>query len=123
MRDLPYAVLCTLIGLGLGWLPMFLHGPIPEKFDRFYINGSIAVWGFYLARLSIGYWVGVTTWPPRWYLRGPLCGALALLPLTMISLATPTCGAPCMFWNLVTASLIGTTIAGLAFWATGRHHA
>jgi len=27
-----------------------------------------------------------------------------------------------MFWNLVTSSVIGTTVAGLAWVLTGRHH-
>jgi hypothetical protein len=101
---------------------MLAHGPIPEKFDQFYLNGAVIVWGFYLARLVIGYWVGVTQWPPQWYLRGPLCGLLAMVPLTMISLGTPTCGVPCMLWNLVTASLVGTIVAGIAYAVTGRHH-
>lgn len=87
-----YRLLCTLLGLLLGWLPAFVHGPIPEKFDQFYIDGATLVWGFYVARLSIGFWVGITTWPPRWWLRGPLVGALTLLPLGFVVLATPGCG-------------------------------
>jgi len=27
-----------------------------------------------------------------------------------------------MFWNLVTSSVIGTTVAGTAYALTGRHH-
>ena len=50
------------------------------------------MWGFYATRLLIGFWVGVTRWPPSWYVRGPLCGFLALFPLTIISLAMPGCG-------------------------------
>ena len=93
MSRLPYAVVCTLLGLGLGWLPMLVHGPIPAKFDRLYIDGAVAVWGFYVARLSIGFLVGITRWPTAWYLRGPLCGILALLPLTIVILAVPGCGS------------------------------
>jgi hypothetical protein len=89
-----YALLCTLVGLVLGWLPMLVHGPIPQKFNLLYIRGATAVWGFYAARLLIGFWVGVTRWPAYWYVRGPLCGLLALFPLTMISLAMPGCGWP-----------------------------
>ena len=92
MSRLPYWGLCAAIGLLLGWLPMLFHGPIPAKFDRLYINGAVAVWGFYLARLLIGFLVGITHWPRPWYIRGPLCGVLALLPLTFIVLATPGCG-------------------------------
>jgi hypothetical protein len=89
---LPYPVLCTLLGLALGWLPRLFHGPIPAKFDVLYIDGSIAVWAYYLSRLSIGFWVGVGAWPDRWYLRGPLYGFLAMLPVTLVALAMPRCG-------------------------------
>src|SRR5262249_38925291 len=89
---LPYPLLCTLTGLAAGWLPKLLHGPIPEKFNLLYIRGAIAVWAFYSARLMIGYLVGITRWPERWYLRGPMCGALIMLPPGLIALATPGCG-------------------------------
>jgi hypothetical protein len=94
LRQLPYLVVCIAVGVPLGWLPVILdiHGPIKEKFDVLYIQGSIAVWGYYTVRMLIGVWVGVTAWPPRWWLRGPLCGFLAVLPLTLISLAMPGCG-------------------------------
>ena len=88
----PYPLLCALLGLALGWLPVLLHGPIPEKFNILYIRGSIAVWAFYSARLSIGLWVGISVWPARWWLRGPLVGLLAMLPLGLLALATPRCG-------------------------------
>jgi hypothetical protein len=91
---MPYSLLCTLIGLLAGWLPYLVHGPIPEKFNVLYIRGAVAMWGFYSARMLIGFAVGITTWPARWYLRGPLCGVLMLLPLTLISLAMPGCGWP-----------------------------
>lgn len=91
-RRAPYPVVCTLAGLALGWLPRLVHGPIPEKFDALFIRGAIAVWGFYLARLSIGFLVGITVWPARWWLRGPLVGALAMAPLGIVALATPGCG-------------------------------
>jgi hypothetical protein len=90
--SIPYPLLCTLLGLVFGWLPWFVHGPIHEKFDVLYIRGPIAVWGFYSARLLIGFFVGVTRWPSRWYLRGPLCGFLCIFPLGLIALATPGCG-------------------------------
>ena len=54
---LGYTAICTLFGLVLGWLPMLVHGPIPQKFDVLFIRGSITVWGFYLARLLIGFMV------------------------------------------------------------------
>ncbi|MBI3784807.1 MAG: hypothetical protein HY270_15545 [Deltaproteobacteria bacterium] len=118
---IPYAALCTLLGLTLGWLPMLVHGPIPEKYNVLYIHGAVAVWGWYTARLLIGFVVGITSWPPRWYIRGPLCGLMMLFPLSLVSLATPGCGLPCMSLNLTTATLIGTTVAGVAFLITGRH--
>lgn len=119
---LPYTLVATVIGALAGWVPALLHGPIPAKFDALYINGSIAVWSYYSARMLIGFLVGITTWPRRWYLRGPLCGLLIVFPITMISLAMPGCGAPCMRWNLFTAACVGTTVAGLTFWITGRDH-
>jgi hypothetical protein len=85
---------CAGLGLLLGWIPLWLHGPIREKFDVLYIQGSLAVWGWYVARMSIGFWIGVSTWPRPWWLRGPLFGFLALLPLTLVSLAMPGCGWP-----------------------------
>lgn len=120
---LGYALTCTLIGLLLGWLPMLLHGPIAEKYNVLYIRGAVAVWGWYTARLLIGAAVGITAWPQRWYLRGPLIGGLMLLPLSIVSLATPGCGMPCMALNLTSAAAIGTAVAGLAYAVTGRHHA
>ncbi len=89
---IPYPVLCTALGLVLGWLPLLVHGPHPSKFNVLYIDGSIAVWAYYSARLLVGFFVGITHWPSRWYLRGPLCGFLTLLPVTFVALATPRCG-------------------------------
>jgi hypothetical protein len=89
---IPYPLLCALLGLGVGWLPLLLHGPHPAKFSVLYLDGAIAVWGFYGARLLIGFVVGISTWPERWYLRGPLCGFLTMLPVATIALATPRCG-------------------------------
>jgi len=45
--QIPYPLLCTLVGIVLGSLPRLLnlHGPIPEKYDVLYIKGAIAVWG------------------------------------------------------------------------------
>lgn len=94
VRRLSYPLFCTLIGLVLGWIPFFLHGPIPEKFNLLYINGRIAVCGFYAARLSIGLLVGITVRPGQWWIRGPLCGVLMMLPVGVIALATPGCGYP-----------------------------
>jgi hypothetical protein len=119
---LPYPLVCTLVGFLLGWIPMLLHGPIPEKFNIFYLHGSVAVWSWYTARLLVGFLVGITCWPSRWYLRGPLCGVLMMLPPGIMSLAVPTCGPVCMFWNETTASIIGLVVAGIAFVATGKHH-
>ena len=94
MGVIPYPLVCTLLGLVVGWLPRLIHGPNPLKFTILYINGSIAVSAFYTARLLIGFLVGITAWPQRWYLRGPMCGALTMLPLGLIALATPGCGWP-----------------------------
>jgi hypothetical protein len=90
--SLQYRLLCAALGLGLGWVPYLLHGPIPGKFNVLYIDGSIAVWGFYTARMMPGLLIGASTWPRAWYVRGPLIGFLALLPVSLISLATPGCG-------------------------------
>jgi hypothetical protein len=89
---LPYALVCALLGLVLGRGPALVHGPIREKFDVLYVRGAVAVWGFYAARLSIGFLVGVTAWPERWWLRGPLCGVVAMSPVGLVALATPGCG-------------------------------
>src|SRR5262245_30856327 len=103
-RTLPYPLVCAVLGLFLGWLPSFFHGPIPEKYNLHYIRGAVAVWAWYNARMLIGLLVGITAWPPQWYLRGPLCGLLMLGPLGFMSLATPECGPPCMFWNCTSAA-------------------
>jgi hypothetical protein len=93
LRDrMPYALLCALLGFGLGWLPIWVHGPIPEKFNVLYIQGSIAIWAFYAPRLLIGFFVGISAWPSRWWLRGPLVGALVMLSPSLLALATPRCG-------------------------------
>ncbi|MBI3767033.1 MAG: hypothetical protein HY271_00905, partial [Deltaproteobacteria bacterium] len=45
--NLPYPLICALVGFVVGWIPMFFHGPIPEKFNLFGIRGAIAVWTWY----------------------------------------------------------------------------
>lgn len=90
--SLAYPLICTLLGFVLGWLPVLVHGPIAEKFNLLYIQGAIAVWGWYSARLMIGFLVGITRWPARWYLRGTMCGFLSMLPVSIVALATPGCG-------------------------------
>jgi len=122
---LPYPIVCVLLGLVLGWIPGMLHGPIPEKWSYYYygqtpIDGIAIVRGYYVARLSVGLLVGITAWPQQWWLRGPLCGALLMLPLGMVALANPLCGAECMFWNTLSAGLVGLVVGGLAFLLTGK---
>ena len=73
--------------------------------------------------MSIGLLVGITVRPRSWWLRGPLVGSLALLPLGFISLAVPTCGPTCMGMNMATAAAIGFTVAALAYLLTGRSYA
>src|SRR5512139_3128830 len=77
---LSYTAICVAAGLVLAWVPAFFHGPIPQKFDLFYLNGAVMVWGWYLARMLIGLLVGITALPSQWVLRGPLCGLLAMVP-------------------------------------------
>lgn len=115
-----YLLVCAGLGLVLGWIPFFLHGPIPEKYMILHIDGHTAVWGWYTSRMLVGLLVGVVALPRRWFLRGLLCGFCALFPLTLVSLATPGCGAVCMQWNLVTGSAVGLLVAGLAKSITGR---
>ena len=123
LERLGYRGVCTVLGLIAGWVPMFLHGPIPQKFDVLYIRGSVTVWGFYLARLTIGFFVGNTSWPAAWWIRGPLCGFLVMLPAGIILLGVPGCGGMCTVYNLLSATTIGFSIAGLAWLLTGRNHA
>lgn len=61
----PYGLVCTALGLAIAWLPLLVHGPIAEKFDTVRINGAIAVWAFYGARMLIGFLVGITRWPAQ----------------------------------------------------------
>jgi hypothetical protein len=89
---LTYTRLCVALGLLAGWTPMLFHGPIPQKFDLYYLDGRLAVWAYYLSRLLIGPAVGITVVPRRWYVRGPLLGALLMVPTGFFSLATPGCG-------------------------------
>ncbi len=118
-----YALVCLLAGLIFGWVPGLLHGPIPFKYDVLHMDGSIVVAGFYTARLLIGLMVGITWFPAKWYLRGPMCGFLTMFPLTLISLATPGCRGVCMFWNLLTATTVGFAVAATARGITGLDHA
>jgi hypothetical protein len=117
---LGYRWVCVLLGLVVGWFPMLLHGPIPQKFDVLYIDGKVSVWGFYAARLLIGALVGLTTWPPQWWLRGPLCGLLMMLPPGIVLLGVPGCGGMCTVYNLLTATVIGFVVAGGAEVVTAR---
>jgi hypothetical protein len=115
-----YAPLCTVAGLVLAQLPRFLHGPIPYKFDIHALDGHVAVRAWYIARMLIGFLVGITRWPSRWWIRGPLCGLVMMVPLGFVSLATPECGPACMFWNSFTGAAIGLLVGAGAFWVTGR---
>ena len=92
--QVPYPLLCAILGVALGWWPMFFHGPIAAKFNLLYIRGATAVWAWYSARMLIGFLVGITRWPARWWLRGSLCGLLMMFPLGIVSVATPGCGFP-----------------------------
>ena len=99
MAKIPYSAFCAVLGAVLGWTPMFFHGPIPEKWSYYYygqtpIDGATLVWAYYWARISIGVLVGFTGIPAAWYLRGPACGAFAMLPLGIVALANPLCGWP-----------------------------
>jgi hypothetical protein len=89
---LPYPILCLALGLAIGWIPVLFHGPIPYKFDVLGLHGTLAVWAWYVARLSIGVLVGISSTPRRWWLRGPLCGILCMTPVGIVALATPGCG-------------------------------
>lgn len=117
---IPYPVFCSLVGVAISWLPTLIHGPIPEKLDVLYIDGSVSVWGWYVARALIGFVVGVTVWPSPWWLRGPFFGALIMLPLGIFSLGAPGCGAPCMAANMTTGAAIGLVVAGVARAFTGK---
>ena len=92
--SLPYPLVCVLIGLAIGWTPMLVHGPIAEKWSYYYVDGGMIVWAYHAARLSIGLWVGLTAVPQTWFLRGPLCGALAMMPPALVAMANPQCGVP-----------------------------
>ena len=118
-----YRQVCFVVGILAGWLPWLLHGPALEKFEAVRMNGRYAVTAYYVARCSIGVWVGLTSWPERWWLRGPLCGALAMLPPACVSLATPGCGLWCGLTNVVSAAAVGLLVGGLAWAWTGRSHA
>jgi hypothetical protein len=89
-----YVLVCAVVGLAISWLPMLVHGPIAEKWSYFYLDGRIMVWGWYLARAMIGLLVGLSALPEAWWYRGPLCGALAMLPLGLVSLGNIMCGPP-----------------------------
>ena len=120
-----YAILGTLLGLALGLIPGLFHGPIPEKWSFYYygdtpINGAFVVWGYYVARMSVGVLVGVSVWPSQWWLRGPLAGVFVMLPLGMVALANPLCGSSCMFWNTFSAALVGFLVGLIAFVVTGK---
>lgn len=99
MSRVPYPLFCALLGLVLGIVPAFFHGPIPEKWSYYYygqtpIDGGTLVWAYYVARLSIGGLVGITAWPAAWFLRGPLCGVVMMVPVGIVALANPLCGRP-----------------------------
>ncbi len=117
-----YPVACTVIGLALCWVPTLFHGPIAYKFDIHLIQGKLAVWDWYLARAFIGFFVGITVWPLRWWVRGPLIGFMMLLPPGMMSLANPECGPRCMLSNEVTGMTIGLLVGGGAYALTRRHN-
>ena len=98
-HKLPYAALCALIGLIIGWFPMFFHGPIPEKWGLFasqygWIDGKVMVWAYYVQRLLIGAAVGITVWPRQWFFRGPLVGVVMMIPLGIVAMSNPLCGGP-----------------------------
>jgi hypothetical protein len=121
--NLRYVAVSTAIGLLLGWLPALVHGPVAEKWNVHGVHGGTLVAGYFVARLSIGFWSGAVVVPRAWFLRGPICGALAMLPLGFVGLSNDLCGGPCMFWNTATAAAVGFATAGIAWSITGRHSA
>ncbi|HEY8515835.1 MAG TPA: hypothetical protein VIS07_10020 [Candidatus Binatia bacterium] len=118
-----YRLVCVAAGLAAAWIPFLLHGPIPEKLARVRLNGPVAVWGWYVARMLIGIVVAAATWPRPWWLRGALFGALVMLPPAIVSLATPGCGPDCASLNVGTGALVGVLAGGGARLVTGRDHA
>jgi hypothetical protein len=116
---LRYVATSVALGLVLGWLPGFAHGPIAAKWDVHGVDGEWVVWAYRAARLSIGMWVGVVAVPAAWALRGPLCGMLVMMPLGMVGLSNEYCGPPCMFWNMATGAAVGFAVGGLAWSLTG----
>jgi len=46
-----------------------------------------------------------------------------MLPVGFMVLATPGCQSRCMMLKLTTGSLVGLTVAGIAYGVTGRRHA
>lgn len=89
-----YVRTCILLGLALGWLPALVHGPVHEKWDFYGLSGRTLVAAWPLARISIGLLVGITAVPEAWWLRGMLCGVVAMLPLGIVALGNPLCGPP-----------------------------
>lgn len=91
---IPYRLLCALLGFGLGWLPMLVHGAIPQQFNLLYISRCGRRVRVLLRasadRLPRGdhHLAGFVV------LARPMCGLLMLFPLTLISLAMPGCGWP-----------------------------
>lgn len=122
-RAVSYVLVCTLAGLVLAWLPRLVHGPIPEKFALVRLNGAVAVWTFYTARLLIGFFVGCGVWPRRFWLRGPLYGVLLMLPPAFLALANPGCGWSCCAWNVSTGAAVGLLAGAAGRLVTGRDHA
>jgi hypothetical protein len=39
-----YVLVCVVSGLICAWVPSFLHGPMHQNCDLFYLNGAVMVW-------------------------------------------------------------------------------
>lgn len=114
-----YRVVCIATGaLGAsaaGWI----LGPRPELFLAHDIAGEITVWAYHASRLAVGVWVAISVWPRPWLVRGPLCGALAMVPVAWISQALPERGLGLPLGDLAAGAVLGFAVAATARCVTG----
>lgn len=97
-------ILCTLLGLVFG---VICWGMISTKDPSLGTPGALTV---ILSRAIMGFALGISRLPLRWWVHGTVLGALLSLPLAVSALGVAEMGMGIAFATLVLGAIYGLII-------------